>query len=587
MRKINPADAEILKNKVFEELRKNVEEKIYKDWENTSQLKKLVLYSFLGSTKYLPAEFKNMLRRKFFSREQAIRHDFKNLKKTGVLRTKIRVNSKNLRSSGSYIENLDSGNDEIKVNNSCFYILSDLCVHDIQRPVDIIIPIGQHRENINKCLQSIKRFTKRESYRLLLCVLNGSDVSFLNVEPPDRIIFHDIKPFNFAAVNNIALKICSNDVVLLNDDTEVTEGWLEKLAESSRGWCLAGARTCFQCSGNPDHWGEGEETLTYYPLNMFCLYIPKRALEIVGTLDERYCYYGGEDVDYSIRALESGIPLIISSAYVEHYASKSFGDKKEKLMSFGFKQLKGWHDVNPPFSLLNKIPLISIIMPTYNRSGLLFESVLSLLKGEYYNIEIIIMDDGSTDETTAVVDQLMKMDNRIKYFKTSVNNGPDSLRMLGSKMANGAFIAFHDDDDVAHANRILDPLKFLISNPELDACYCDFNFIKDGIVSSKVYAKNFSRKHYMDEKITIGIGIMLIRKKTLEKCPLLPIYKHAIDFDWVFRMKRQGLKIEFCSANVLDYHTDSTIYKLSGGNDKSIAQHKEIRQREIFLDSLD
>ena len=205
--------------------------------------------------------------------------------------------------------------------------------------------------------------------------------------------------FNYSFANNIVLKDSHNDVVLLNDDTEVTEGWLDKLRVASKGVCLTGAHTGFQCSGNPQMWGEGPIRLTNFPVNMFCAFIPKRVREVVGLLNEEFEFYGGEDVDYSIRALTNGFPLVISEAFVLHKDNQSFGETKEKLMMQSDRLLFEKYAVSAPFDLSGFIPKVSVIVTTRNRPSLLQTAIESIEQIDYPNFEIIVVDDNSESQT--------------------------------------------------------------------------------------------------------------------------------------------------------------------------------------------
>lgn len=231
-------------------------------------------------------------------------------------------------------------------------------------------------------------------------------------------------------------------------------------------------------------------------------------------------------------------------------------------------------------------PLVSVIVATHNRAGLLSRSVLSLLEGDYPNFEVIIVDDSSSDETPLIVKLLMELDSRITYIRNPCNTGSVRSRDIGLRASKGGFIAFHDDDDMAHENRLSAPLKFLMDNPFADACYCDFDIMRDGVRHPSRNKGPFTRERYLAGEIMIGVAIMLFRKGTLEKCPFLPEFEHATDFDWVFRALRQGIFIAHCPANVMDYYSDADAKRLSGNNPESRRQHKEIRERERLLDSL-
>ena len=89
--------------------------------------------------------------------------------------------------------------------------------------------------------------------------------------------------------------------------------------------------------------------------------------------------------------------------------------------------------------------LVSVIIPTYNRKESLLRSVESVLNQTYKNIEIIIVDDNSSDGTSEKVQEIS--DNRVDYIKLERNSGACAARNTGIRNAHGDYIAFQDSDD--------------------------------------------------------------------------------------------------------------------------------------------
>jgi len=96
--------------------------------------------------------------------------------------------------------------------------------------------------------------------------------------------------------------------------------------------------------------------------------------------------------------------------------------------------------------------LITCIIPTYNRASLLSDAIESVIKQTYNNWELIIIDDGCTDNTPDIVRNYRDKDKRIRYFKNP-NKGGNSARNYGIKKAKGNYIAFLDDDDISLPKR--------------------------------------------------------------------------------------------------------------------------------------
>ncbi|MHA7108844.1 glycosyltransferase [Sunxiuqinia elliptica] len=98
--------------------------------------------------------------------------------------------------------------------------------------------------------------------------------------------------------------------------------------------------------------------------------------------------------------------------------------------------------------------LVSIIITTHNREKLLKRAILSAINQTYQYIEIIIVDDGSSDNTREIVLDFCKKFNNIKYIKHDIPKGANCARNTGIKIAKGVFIAGLDDDDEFIPNRI-------------------------------------------------------------------------------------------------------------------------------------
>lgn len=96
------------------------------------------------------------------------------------------------------------------------------------------------------------------------------------------------------------------------------------------------------------------------------------------------------------------------------------------------------------FRMSEQGPLVSVILPTYNREDVLGHSIDSVLSQTYENVELVVVDDGSTDETEAVV--RARDDPRLRYYRHERNKGPNAARNTGIGKCNGRYVAFIDSD---------------------------------------------------------------------------------------------------------------------------------------------
>ena len=103
----------------------------------------------------------------------------------------------------------------------------------------------------------------------------------------------------------------------------------------------------------------------------------------------------------------------------------------------------------------NKCPLVTVILPNFNGAKFLSRSILSITNQSYRNIELIIVDDCSTDSSLEIIKNFSKRDKRIRYFKTKKNSGTVGLpRNLGISKAKGSYVAFLDSDDYWNLNKL-------------------------------------------------------------------------------------------------------------------------------------
>ncbi len=113
--------------------------------------------------------------------------------------------------------------------------------------------------------------------------------------------------------------------------------------------------------------------------------------------------------------------------------------------------------------------LVSVIIPCYNAERFLYETITSVLKQEYLKVEIIIVNDGSSDGSEAIILALKKTNKNIEYYGTS-NKGVSSARNLGLQHARGEFVVFLDADDVLEESFLTSRVKFLSSYFQYGIC---------------------------------------------------------------------------------------------------------------------
>ena len=123
---------------------------------------------------------------------------------------------------------------------------------------------------------------------------------------------------------------------------------------------------------------------------------------------------------------------------------------------------------------------VSVIIPTYNRAELLPATIDSIVSQTYPIEQIIVIDDGSTDDTEAVARQLP---SKVQYHRQD-NGGVCAARNLGAKLAKSRFLAFCDGDDLWRADKLALQMQLHEQVPSLQYSFTNFSIIKDDIWSS-------------------------------------------------------------------------------------------------------
>lgn len=121
------------------------------------------------------------------------------------------------------------------------------------------------------------------------------------------------------------------------------------------------------------------------------------------------------------------------------------------------------------------MPTVSVVIPTYNRADLLEEALSSVLQQTYQDFEVIIVDDGSTDDTRERVAALQS-DPRMRYVYQE-NHGLAGARNTGIRASRGDYIALLDDDDIWLPDKLEKQMSLMAVDDQADVVHCDFRFV--------------------------------------------------------------------------------------------------------------
>ena len=212
---------------------------------------------------------------------------------------------------------------------------------------------------------------------------------------------------------------------------------------------------------------------------------------------------------------------------------------------------------------MEKLPLISVIIPSYNREHLIGRSIRSVLNQTYKEIEVIVVDDGSTDNTRDVVSSFK--DSRIRYIRHDNNRGGCIARNTGINASRGEYIAFQDSDDEWLPEKMEKQMHVFNSVPKyVGIVYSAFLRVKDCsasfIPSNKVTIKDGNLLNQLIKGNFISTQTTILRKTCFDKAGVFDKNLHRLqDWELFIRMSKYFEFKYISEPLVIVYHQKDSI----------------------------
>lgn len=349
-----------------------------------------------------------------------------------------------------------------------------------------------------------------------------------------------------------------------------------------------------------DGWEEGikraQEHATIRPrwgMGGFAAFSPALFAAINGY-DERLKIWGGEDNDFAQRAQRAGCPVRwlsrseVSILHIWHEPSRLKAAQSEEgdaAMAFNRKVVRSDKSVqrNLPRTVAcgGQAPLLSIIIPTFRRSALLWDSIASCLLQTFQNFEVLVVENGDSDEAEAVVHGFG--DPRVRYLYCA-KKGAAAARNLGLDHAVGRYIVIHDDDDIMVSTRLNDHVAAL--RPGQHGTYCgwiDFHEETFEVVGKYPGKEFFSESVLCNGKVLTHGGLMVDRR-------IFSMFRYeeslaaGIDYGLVLLLTRNGLSVGHTGTyGLLRRLHNSNMTAVNTGEQKAAA----MRMAEIIKSEID
>jgi glycosyltransferase involved in cell wall biosynthesis len=245
--------------------------------------------------------------------------------------------------------------------------------------------------------------------------------------------------------------------------------------------------------------------------------------------------------------------------------------------------------------IMQNIPKISVIIPIYNKELFLKKSISSILEQTEKNIEIILVDDGSTDDSSKICEEFAKKDSRVLY-KRKENGGLTSARNYGRRYANGEYIAFVDPDDYIEKNayeKMLECSKnadvaigglvneigkkriFKVMPKKFEGFYENDDIRKKILPMFLVYGKHIGK-----DLLLAPLHIFLFKKKFLDEQGIFSDENITYSEDWLFSLEAIFKAKTLVVLHNIHYHYVSNPLGLTENyNSKVIIDYIEVLKK--------
>ena len=203
---------------------------------------------------------------------------------------------------------------------------------------------------------------------------------------------------------------------------------------------------------------------------------------------------------------------------------------------------------------MKRMSLVSVIIPTHNRSLYLTDAVKSILSQSHSNWELIIIADACTDNTKEVIAPYL-VDDRIYYLESKDNIGGAAARNRGLDLAKGDYVSFLDDDDIWGHNKIKIQLEFLQNNPSTKLVYCNFNQLYESDKKRTIIlTQAVSLEDLLVTNLIGSFSFVMVEASELKNIRIDENLRSSQDWDlWTKVLRNSNSLAQNCDANLVDY----------------------------------
>lgn len=235
----------------------------------------------------------------------------------------------------------------------------------------------------------------------------------------------------------------------------------------------------------------------------------------------------------------------------------------------------------------NTKPFFSIIIPTYNRAAIIGKTLKSFINQTYKNFEIIVVDDGGTDDTKKVIENLK--DNRIKYY-WKVNGERGAARNYGAEKSKGEWLNFFDSDDIAYVHHLEEGRKVIKRQMEIKIFSFGQEMKNDeGIVLSKTPPSPLNGNERILKLNFVNPNCVFLRKEVWEEVKFNEDRKVTVSEDWLFHLqiaaRYKFFTFDSIISNYMIQHSERSMMNATGECTfkRSLVLFDYLEKDEVFM----
>jgi glycosyltransferase involved in cell wall biosynthesis len=233
---------------------------------------------------------------------------------------------------------------------------------------------------------------------------------------------------------------------------------------------------------------------------------------------------------------------------------------------------------------MKRVPTVSVVIPTFNRAATIARSLTSVLTQDGVDLEVIVVDDGSTDDTLDLLNNID--DDRLRIVSTEGRCGAPTARNRGIAASIGTWVAFQDSDDEWRPGKLKKQLQAVADMPDAEACYCQLSQRYGGSERIIPAIDGMPRFGQILGSIVrdsfISTQTLIARRQALDAIggfdPSLPRLQ---DWDLVIRLAKSGVRFAFVPEPLaIAYETEGNLtsqpMKAADARDAIFAKHPDL-----------